>query len=557
MKKKLIRRALALAGAASLCLLCAAPVFAEETQWEYLEQIRFGPQGNSAAGHVQTVLSGPDVGEDGFVTLTKGETYSFTCDMTFQVPRSTMQYSSWGIVARTDLLDQERVYKGREGQQDAVHEKFLVLGTDGKKVTVARPVPASKGSLRVTFTDLALNRNARIEAGEDPTEIWPDLTGSAEMELHCTIEAVATLPLPQVERADGEWQFETQKAAQEYIDAVWQALEDPDSQLASPQEAVLRASYRGDIPVYTVNVWAGDTRLDCQMVWPGAGSGNRMTAVWKLAGETHTVKGLEDTPLRLAFSAVPVGSDAVSTGIPVREGADTAKRVAATTAGAAALGLGGGAVLNGLSTALENTPFAKRREDFEDPDLPEETPGLEGEDTPSVSVSFYRPFDDLVNTKGAAVDIHLTVNGGEGLRWHYVPTAICPEGLKAVVPAVVGTSHEATLVLNLTGAKMKKPHIPVFVTVVAWAFDEGGRLLKTTGTLELQLHRPGLEAERTAEGGLKVTLYTDGNLDGIAEKVALKPEQYTCTEAAGGALLIEAKPPYKGSCRIAADEQEG
>ena len=557
MKKKLIRRALALAGAASLCLLCAAPVFAEETQWEYLEQIRFGPQGNSAAGHVQTVLSGPDVGEDGFVTLTKGETYSFTCDMTFQVPRSTMQYSSWGIVARTDLLDQERVYKGREGQQDAVHEKFLVLGTDGKKVTVARPVPASKGSLRVTFTDLALNRNARIEAGEDPTEIWPDLTGSAEMELHCTIEAVATLPLPQVERADGEWQFETQKAAQEYIDAVWQALEDPDSQLASPQEAVLRASYRGDIPVYTVNVWAGDTRLDCQMVWPGAGSGNRMTAVWKLAGETHTVKGLEDTPLRLAFSAVPVGSDAVSTGIPVREGADTAKRVAATTAGAAALGLGGGAVLNGLSTALENTPFAKRREDFEDPDLPEETPGLEGEDTPSVSVSFYRPFDDMVNTKGAAVDIHLNVNGGEGLRWHYVPTAICPEGLKAVVPAVVGTSHEATLVLNLTGAKMKKPHIPVFVTVVAWAFDEGGRLLKTTGALELQLHRPGLEAERTADGALKVTLYTDGNLDGIAEKVALKPEQYTCTEAAGGALLIEAKPPYKGSCRIAADEQEG
>lgn len=555
MKKRIIRRLSALAGAAGLCLACAAPVFAEETQWEYLEQIRFGPQGNSAAGHVQTVLSGPDVGEDGFVTLTKGETYSFTCDMTFQVPRSTMQYSSWGIVARTDLLDQERVYKGREGQQDAVHEKFLVLGTDGKKVTVARPVPASKGSLRVTFTDLALNRNARIEAGEDPTEIWPDLTGSAEMELHCTIEAVATLPLPQVERADGEWQFETQKAAQEYIDAVWQALEDPDSQLASPQEAVLRASYRGDIPVYTVNVWAGDTRLDCQMVWPGAGSGNRMTAVWELAGETHTVKGLEDTPLRLAFSAVPVGSDAVSTGIPVREGADTAKRVAATTAGAAALGLGGGAVLNGLSSVLENTPFAKRREDFEDPDLPEETPGLEGEDTPSVSVSFYRPFDDMVNTKGAAVDIHLTVNGGEGLRWHYVPTAICPEGLKAVVPAVVGTSHEATLVLNLTGAKMKKPHIPVFVTVVAWAFDEAGRLLKTTGTLELQLHRPGLEAERTAQGALKVTLYTDGNLDGVAEKVALKPGQYDCTEEADGSLTIRAKKPYKGSCRLEAEEK--
>lgn len=61
-EKRIIRRLSALAGAAGLCLACAAPVFAEETQWEYLEQIRFGPQGNSAAGHVQTVLSGPDVG---------------------------------------------------------------------------------------------------------------------------------------------------------------------------------------------------------------------------------------------------------------------------------------------------------------------------------------------------------------------------------------------------------------------------------------------------------------------------------------------------------------
>ncbi|HJA26504.1 MAG TPA: hypothetical protein H9795_10640 [Candidatus Fournierella merdigallinarum] len=556
MKRKLIRRVLALAGAASLCLLCASPAFAEETQWEYLEQIRFGPQDNSAAGHVQTVLSGPDVGEDGFVTLTKGETCSFTCDMTFQVPRSTMQYSSWGIVARTDLLDQERVYKGREGQQDAVHEEFFVLGTDGKNVTVARPVPASKGSLRVTFTDLALDRNARIEAGEDPTEIWPDLAGSAEIELRCVIEAVATLPLPQVERADGEWQFETRKAAEEYADAVWEALEDPACQLASPQEAVLRASYRGDIPVYTVNVWAGDTRLDCQMVWPGAGSGNRMTAVWELAGETYTVSGLEDTPLRLAFSAVPVGSDAVSTGIPVREGADAAKQVAATAAGAAALGLGGGAVVNGLNAVLENTPFARRREEFEDPDAAEGTPDLSGEDTPSVSVSFYRPFDDLVNTRGAAVDIQLTVSGGEGLRWHYLPAAVCPEGLKAVVPAVVGNASTATLVLTLTGAAMKKPHLPVFITVVAWAFTASGQLVKTTGNLELQLHRPGLEAKRGKDGGLQVTLYADGNLDGVAEKVDLKPEQYTCARQPDGSLLVEAKPPYKGSCRLAPREKE-
>ncbi|HIZ30740.1 MAG TPA: hypothetical protein H9813_05850, partial [Candidatus Fournierella merdipullorum] len=190
-------------------------------------------------------------------------------------------------------------------------------------------------------------------------------------------------------------------------------------------------------------------------------------------------------------------------------------RTVATTAGAAALGLGGGAAANALSTGLDSLPAPKRREDFEDPDVPDDTPDLPEEDTPSVSVSFYRPFDDLVNTKGAAVDIQLTVNGGEGLHWNYLPTAICPEGLKAVIPAVVGSSNTATLVLNLTGAAMKKPHIPVFITVVAWAAGADGRLLKTTGTMELQLHRPGLEAERTADGGLKVTLYADGNLDGV------------------------------------------
>lgn len=175
----------------------------------------------------------------------------------------------------------------------------------------------------------------------------------------------------------------------------------------------------------------------------------------------------------------------------------SAARAVATTAGAAALGLGGGAAANALSAGLDGMPAPKRREDLEDPDVPDDTPDLPEENSPTVSVSFYRPFDDMVNTKGAAVDIRLTVNGGEGLRWNYLPTAICPGGLKAVIPAVVGTSNAATLVLNLTGAAMKKPHIPVFITVVAWAAGPNG-LLKTTGTMELQLHRPGLEAERTA-----------------------------------------------------------
>ena len=546
MKRNVLRRLAALAGAVGLCLACAAPVFAEEDQWEYLEQTRVDTTLNhSIITRPSATLSGQDA-QDGTLLLEKGKRYAFTADASFNVVGRA--YGSWGLLACTKL----RYDTSLDGAQE-----YMVLTSDGRTVTFARPVPESEVTIHMEFSDLRLSGSARIRPSDEVFAVRPDLTGDAQVQVRCMVEAVAQVPLPEgAVQVDGDWMFPDESAALEYDALVQQALDEPAAQLAQPEEAVLEMTFRGDIPASGINWRSGDRLpVEWRIEYPRAGSGNKASLVWQLQGETYEVKHLEDTPLEFGCSLLVMADDMVSTGIPVREGADTAKRVAATTAGAAALGLGGGAVLNGLSTALENTPFAKRREDFEDPDLPEETPGLEGEDTPSVSVSFYRPFDDMVNTKGAAVDIHLNVNGGEGLRWHYVPTAICPEGLKAVVPAVVGTSHEATLVLNLTGAKMKKPHIPVFVTVVAWAFDEGGRLLKTTGTLELQRHRPGLEAERTAEGGLKVTLYTDGNLDGVAEKVVLRPEQYTCAEEADGALTVTAKKPYKGSCRLEAEEK--
>ena len=40
MKRNIVRRLAALAAAAGLCFACAAPVFAEETEWEYLQQVR-------------------------------------------------------------------------------------------------------------------------------------------------------------------------------------------------------------------------------------------------------------------------------------------------------------------------------------------------------------------------------------------------------------------------------------------------------------------------------------------------------------------------------------
>ena len=51
-----------------------------------------------------------------------------------------------------------------------------------------------------------------------------------------------------------------------------------------------------------------------------------------------------------------------------------------------------------------------------------------------------------------AVGIPLSLDGGEDLDWHFIPTVICPQGLRAVAPTVAGAGGDRTLVLGLTGA---------------------------------------------------------------------------------------------------------
>ena len=551
MKKKLIRRALALAGAASLCLLCASPAFAADFDGPLREIRLSAEEGN---GYYSSRIGKTEGDWQDSVLLKEGESLDFVCESTYTVSevgqptygmQSVLQYATESEDGSTYSL----TFKGP-----------VILAASEDTVVFGKFVPGSEVRQTARFSNVRLGSDSTVKNIQGQEYVEPEILADVEIEITGTLQAVAELPAPEAVMVNGQLLFPDEASATRYREQAQDALDTPSAQLASPIQATYHHSSSG-------SRWFGGGYVlheQEQLTWffPVADVHNTQEetvvteAGWEYGTNSSSLLGLPGYVPFEQYGAVElIGTDWLPTGLS--RSSSTAGRAAATTAGATALGLGGGAVLNGLSSVLENTPFAKRREDYEDPDLAGDTPDLPEEDTPSVSVSFYRPFDDMVNTKGAAVDIHLTVNGGEGLRWHYVPTAICPEGLKAVVPAVVGGSHEATLVLNLTGAKMKKPHIPVFITVVAWAFDEGGRLLKTTGALELQLHRPGLEAERTADGALKVTLYTDGNLDGIAEKVALKPEQYTCTEAAGGTLLIEAKPPYKGSCRIAADEQEG
>lgn len=343
--------------------------------------------------------------------------------------------------------------------------------------------------------------------------------------------------------------FPDRQQAENYAEQVTQALNEPSARLEQPAQAVLRIQGKGALPVqdgggYVESQITGKRgKIAAYRIgWPQLPDGLAGSAVWEFEGETLPMKNAEGLPLN---------------GVPLNEEAAAFQRSLTTTAGAAALGLGGGAAANALSSALENMPVARRREEeyAQETDLQENAPDLPKEDTPSVSMSFYRPFDDLVNTKGAAVNIPVSLAGGEGMNWHYLPTAVCPESLKAVIPTVVGSGSEATLVLNLTGAAMKKPHVSVFITVIAWAVAPDGQNLRTTGTMELTLHRPGLEAERTKDGTLQVALYTDSNLNGVAEKVVLKPEQYDCRTEKDGTILVQAKHPYTGSCRLASETQ--
>ena len=550
MNKKLIRRALALAGAASLCLACAAPVFAADFE-EPLREIHLSvSEGNGY--YSNRIGTAEGVWKDSLL-LKAGESLDFVCESTYSISE---------VGQARNGLNSKFCYLSSDGGTAPFPHQFagpIILGVSEDSVIFGKFVPDTEMKQTVRFSNFKLGLESTVKNTQGLEYVYAEIQTDIEVEITAVLQAIAEIPAPDLIMQDGVALFPDEAAATTYRELAKNALDAPASQLQNPTEAVYRYSCSANWCPATSYILHETKDLTCYLptrtIYEFQGETIVYQAQWEYAGNSNSLLGMQEyVPFDEYGGVELIGIDWLPTGLGGSK--SSATRTVATTAGAAALGLGGGAAANALSTGLDSLPAPRRREDFEDPDVPDDTPDLPEEDTPSVSVSFYRPFDDLVNTKGAAVDIQLTVNGGEGLHWNYLPTAICPEGLKAVIPAVAGSSNTATLVLNLTGAAMKKPHIPVFITVVAWAAGADGRLLKTTGTMELQLHRPGLEAERTADGGLKVTLYADGNLDGVAEKVVLKPQQYTCTEEADGALTIEAKPPYKGSCRIAGCKQE-
>ncbi len=196
---------------------------------------------------------------------------------------------------------------------------------------------------------------------------------------------------------------------------------------------------------------------------------------------------------------------------------------------------------------IEETP--KESSDADNSDSPE-TPDLPEEDSPEVSMSLFAPDKDLLNVKGGAASITVQIEGGEGYLWNYLPTVICPGTLKAIVPTVTGRSHLATLNLGMTGAKLSSRHYEVFVTLIAWTTTPDGKLLKTSKTMEMKLHEPGIEAKKNADGSLTVNACVPTTLKGFADVRTLSPDEYTCTTLEDGTLEITAIDTRLGSTQI-------
>ena len=188
------------------------------------------------------------------------------------------------------------------------------------------------------------------------------------------------------------------------------------------------------------------------------------------------------------------------------------------------------------SSVMDKSTDGKKLTKWEE----EDTPELPEADSPEVSMSLSAPGSDLLNTKGGAVDITVEITCGEGYTWHYIPAVIVPGAQKAILPAIIGQRHLATLVLNITGTTLAERHHPVFVNLIAWARTPDGKIIKTSSSMELKLHEKGLEAKRDKNGKLTVTAYGETTLKGYAEIRELSSEEYRCTEMPDRKLNIQA-----------------
>ena len=519
MKRSFLRRCAASLALLAFCVFGATCAWAQDEMQE-IDNVRI-LMTTLSGGTAR--LSGPSAKEDGTVLLRSDRDANFTWEEEIDAAwfDSVINEGEKGGAAPEMRVNFPQV---------SSMSVPMVAQADENGVTFAAPAQGSTVNVKASFQNV--RQYSYVYDTSDGEVPYVAMHGTIEVEVRMTVDRILEYdPLPQ-----NSTEEEMLAYTRGVSGGTWRQIE--------PVELVYRATY------YNSPAGIGVSGADGQPVEPILGE---PAGLWLFTGQEDgdnvcTVE-FDGRTQNLDAADVPYFSLSVKLYIEVidwNEATTNAGPVVATATGATVLGLGGSAVANALAQP-DALPARRRDEEFP-ADEPEETPDLPEEDSPEVSVSLYKPFGDLVNTKGAAVDIQITVSGGEGLRWHYLPTAICPGGLKAVVPTVVGTGSESTLVLGLTGAAMKQAHCPVFVTVIAWAVGPDGKVLKASGTTELTLHRGGLEAKRNADGSLEVVSYADGNLNGLAEQRVLKESEYTLVKNGDGTATVQALEKRLGSC---------
>lgn len=536
--KKLLRRCAALLAVCAIVFSHGLPVLAAESTDEQRYVAEFLTVAAPSVVNNRSTFSGPDIQEDGTVFLERGKTYDFTWEG-----------------EQTKIFDHAGIHVAYIMYEDYYFNNFIPLNGEGL-FGIAHP----EYEWIIHFKDAALYE--RFVAEEIKMDAaFTNLEGEFEIEIHCYIDRILQLPETMPEEDAAIYANDDEK-----IDELLETAQE----LPEPQEVVLKANFEGRTDIggkrdRSIIRWSfplgkfesdrilEDNQYTCMIQYDGVAY-EIDTGTMNFPGEDSGMKIVANFPVEDYAWTLYEGHDHGYCPI-------CARNAAATTVGATALGLGGSVAANALAGVQppdfspdDLPPVQKKRMEDESEELEPETtagepPKLPEEDSPNVSMSIYKPFSALVNTKGAAADLSITISGGEGMDWHYIPTAVCLDGLKAVVPTIVNMGSEATLVLALTGAPMKTAYSSIFITVIAWAYTAEGPLVKTSAVTEVALHRKGLEAKWDENGNLKVTSYADSNLDGIVEIKELTEEEYTVTEE-DGEVVIRTKESRLGECRI-------
>lgn len=471
------------------------------------------------------VFTGEDADENGSVTMEVGNTYNFVLEKS--VTNGWLEGT--GIVLRANE-----------------NATYLPLDNEGTYAVVDYTVPVTE---RVEFIDVSLNTNAKNEEMDYYVKRSPAFSISGKV--ICTLSFVVSSVY---HVGDGNITIEDELNHYTYLNG------------AQPLETELLATYTITIDGTSNGIYADYLYDEDLMAASGIGynkniSGASGDAVYtidiEVDGETLHYD-LKDPDERIKWLSVDIKFDICDWSLMTvknenhinyaeehgeehhiaqhhQSGFSRAVRYTAVAVFGAVLGLLGCAASNALTGAAGAVSGVTAEAGFGE-NQEESSPELPKEDTEGVSVELDVTFSDLINEKGAAVTIPISVSGGEREEWHYIVNTVCKDAPKAVVPSAAGDNAVLALTGDLNG--LKELDVALFVT--AWSRRADGTIQKASAAEELTIHSEGIKAE-VQDGKLKVTLYTPSRIKGAAEITELSEADY---ETADGVIRTKKAPHY-------------